>query len=284
MPELAEIKHMSDFLQTKMVGQHFDYVYQPYPEITSGKSVDLLLTLATKFNCFDVQSRGKELKLSFFDEDLNKSYLLMGMGMTGNWGVCSEQQMLEDKHIRIGFVRDHDYAVYFTDFRKFGKWKFVGRDEWGKNRGYCPVSEHGQFWTELSKEWMKEKPCSAFAKKPAYETLLDQKYFNGIGNYLRAEILGLIVDQNITLPLSQWSPEAFAKLVILCKDIPLRFYEGSGGVISSYRNPNGDNGKITSFRFYNNPKNAVPIKDRNKRTFWISRYHLEVYNLEHLIQ
>ncbi|KGL94650.1 Endonuclease 8-like 1, partial [Charadrius vociferus] len=57
-------------------------------------------------------------------------------------------------------------------------------DTWQPGRGPCVLSEYQAFRENV----LKNLEDKAF-DKPICEALLNQKFFNGIGNYLRAEIL-----------------------------------------------------------------------------------------------
>ena len=56
--------------------------------------------------------------------------------------------------------------------------------DWGEDRGPDPIDEY----TEFRQNVLDNLDNAAF-NKSICETLLNQKFFNGIGNYLRAEIL-----------------------------------------------------------------------------------------------
>ncbi|XP_009075985.1 PREDICTED: endonuclease 8-like 1, partial [Acanthisitta chloris] len=73
-------------------------------------------------------------------------------------------------------------ALCFIDVRRFGSWRLG--DAWQPERGPCVISEYQAFRENV----LKNLDDKAF-DKPICEALLNQKYFNGIGNYLRAEIL-----------------------------------------------------------------------------------------------
>ncbi|KFR02084.1 Endonuclease 8-like 1, partial [Nipponia nippon] len=66
--------------------------------------------------------------------------------------------------------------------RRFGSWRLG--DAWQPGRGPCVLSEYQAFRENV----LKNLDDKAF-DKPICEALLNQKFFNGIGNYLRAEIL-----------------------------------------------------------------------------------------------
>ena len=66
--------------------------------------------------------------------------------------------------------------------RGFGRWTLTS--EWSENRGPCILQERDQFRTHV----LASLEARAFSK-PICEVMLDQRYFNGVGNYLRAEAL-----------------------------------------------------------------------------------------------
>uniref|UniRef100_A0A8C3XFP5 Nei like DNA glycosylase 1 n=1 Tax=Cyanoderma ruficeps TaxID=181631 RepID=A0A8C3XFP5_9PASS len=85
-------------------------------------------------------------------------------------------------HLRFLTRESPPRALCFVDPRRFGSWRLG--DAWQPERGPCVVSEYQAFRENV----LKNLDDRAF-DKPICEALLNQKYFNGIGNYLRAEIL-----------------------------------------------------------------------------------------------
>ncbi|NWI70136.1 NEIL1 Endonuclease, partial [Todus mexicanus] len=73
-------------------------------------------------------------------------------------------------------------TLCFVDPRRFGSWR-LGPD-WQPGRGPCVLTEYRPFRDNV----LNNLEDKAF-DKPICEALLNQKFFNGIGNYLRAEIL-----------------------------------------------------------------------------------------------
>ena len=72
--------------------------------------------------------------------------------------------------------------LLYVFYRRFGVWKING--DWGTDRGPDSITQYPEFRSNI----LENLNDSAF-NKAICETLLNQKYFNGIGNYLRAEIL-----------------------------------------------------------------------------------------------
>ncbi len=88
------------------------------------------------------------------------------------------------KHAHLMFhTEDRARVLAFVDPRRFGHWEVV--DEFDSvDRGPDPTTEFPAFRAHVLSQMHK----SAF-DRPICEVLLEQAWFNGIGNYLRAEIL-----------------------------------------------------------------------------------------------
>lgn len=269
MPEIAEVKIMSDFINAIQTYDSF-YEHAEKSEVSKVK---------TDLNLFDggvytvtAKSRGKELMLEMemLGGESNGPIvkkLLCTMGMSGNWvyvkdGSPKMEKAMKHGHLRIKSTRNNWLILY--DPRRFAKWKFV--DSWSKNRGYCPLTEFENFSADIINNCNVKKDFS----KPVYEVMMNQKWFNGIGNYLRAEILYRL-DVNPFQPFNQLLNDDVDYLLILthicCKDA----YELGGGQLKDWFNPEG--ASANSFKewmvCYGN-KNMSTLKDSNGRVFW---YH-----------
>ncbi|XP_072881107.1 endonuclease 8-like 1 [Hemitrygon akajei] len=146
-------------------------------------------------------SRGKEVKLTLApikDEDCKEDVkcpatepgkespgpvdIVFRFGMSGSFELAAEEEVPKHAHLRF-FTRDKPRRVLcFVDPRRFGSWEVNGT--WQPDRGPCVMFEYEKFRQNV----LSNLSDKAF-DKPICETLLNQKYFNGIGNYLRAEIL-----------------------------------------------------------------------------------------------
>ena len=73
-------------------------------------------------------------------------------------------------------------VIYIIVLFRFGRWELT--DEWSKNRGPDPMFEYKEFRSNIL-DSLEDK----IFDKPLCEVMHNQKYFNGIGNYLRAEII-----------------------------------------------------------------------------------------------
>ncbi|NWT11214.1 NEIL1 Endonuclease, partial [Vireo altiloquus] len=131
-------------------------------------------------------ARGKELRLTLSALDpaaaIPPQDLVFRFGMSGSFRLCPAAELPRHAHLRFLTRESPQRALCFVDPRRFGSWRLG--DAWQPERGPCVVSEYQAFRENV----LKNLDDRAF-DKPICEVLLNQKYFNGIGNYLRAEIL-----------------------------------------------------------------------------------------------
>jgi endonuclease VIII-like 1 len=246
MPELAEIRIMSDYinggLRGKKIVAAFDVKKGNIPEkvesFNGGKMT--------------AESRGKELFLKMDDGTLISCF----MGMSGSWLWTETSKWEERKFTRLRLDADDGTSLLMWGLYMGPKWKIGGFN--GK-RGPDPTRDFDAFRDNVMSS-LKNKVFS----KPICEMLLDQKYFNGIGNYLRSTILYYLdVD-----PFQPARDCILSNPIILdlCRDVPLKAYSLNGGQLQDWSNPFGaDPEEFRKWVFY---QKGYAIKDSNGRTFW----------------
>lgn len=252
MPELPELMIMSDF-----INQFSDYYTSiSFSEETKNKLE--LQNLPKKFKISSL-SKGKEMCIKIDGNNFHKK-LFLSMGMSGNFILSSKIE----RHCHLIFHRNDGNFLCLQDVRRFAKWKW--ENDWSKNRGPCPVTDYKNFKNNII-DGIKNN-SSIFEKNSVAEILMNQKYFNGIGNYLRAEILGLgnICPFENSLNFLK-SKENLEYLVELCKKISIKFYICGGAQFKDWENPNGiDKNNFDNLKkFY---KKSEYINDKNGRRLW----------------
>ena len=253
MPELAELKLTADYINSNSNG--IKYVGIKKSPVHKGTEVDI------PFNKFTIvaESRGKELLLWLKDFNSDKFMTLqMTMGMSGHFQVTNTGQ--EPKHAHLKFFRKDGTTLSFVDVRRFGNWK--QGITWKANRGPDPTTEPREFFLNI----MTNLTNKAF-KKPLYEVLMNQKWFNGIGNYLRAEIVYRAEDVDPFLPAAQQIAK-YPKILELCTDIPMLAYAKGGGSIRDWDNPFGSDAIQEKFMLCYGNKTMDNRIDSKGRRFW----------------
>lgn len=259
MPELAELRLTADYINQEAQNRVF-YSVKKNP-VHKGKEVEI------QFRGFTIsaESRGKELMLTL--TQFNSSHqvkLLMTMGMSGYFKWVDVGVLSKHSHLRF---QSENGSLDFVDVRRFGKWKLA--EDWSEDRGPDPVEQFQDFVRNVKANLHKKD-----FDKPINEVLMNQKWFNGIGNYLRAEIL-YRVDINPFTP----AREALAQkpeIYTLCRLIPSQAYLLGGGELKDWKNPfyfetveDMKDGWDSFMQCYGKPGMATMIDNNGKgRRFW----------------
>ena len=253
MPELAEIKIMSEYINNVCEGEDFTSI-SVSPEVS--KRLSLIQPTELQIFSISAQSRGKELLLTL-KSGINEYKLSVAMGMSGHWALADSWDSPKHTHLKFNTVSGRSLCL--IDARRFARWKWVSA--WSKNRGPCPVAEKALFIENVLNNLNRAK-----FKKPIHLLLMDQQYFNGIGNYLRAEIL-FRADQD---PFEAANTALInnPKILELCHQVPLEAYVIGGGQLKDWSNPFDvpPDGFEQWIRCYG--RSECSIVDKNGRTFW----------------
>ena len=172
------------------------------------------------------------------------------------------------KHTHFMIMGSDGSVLGMNDVRRFARWDWRG---WNEERGDDPVKETELFKKSILENLMKDKVF----QKPIFEVMMNQKYFNGVGNYLRAEILGRI-DLDPRLSACDYITRAGDKFFNMTEKIIVESYELGGGQFKDwYNQADLEKKKSKEFQawmqFYFNKDKCVPIKDKNDRNFWIDK-------------
>lgn len=131
------------------------------------------------------EARGKEMALILqcLERAENRLRILFRFGMSGRFRFGSVSEVPKHTHLQFFTNEQPQNVLCFVDVRRFGSWHLMEKG-WGEERGPDPMYEYEEF----RKNILENLEDSAF-NRPICEAMLNQKYFNGVGNYLRAEIL-----------------------------------------------------------------------------------------------
>jgi len=223
------------------------------------------------------EARGKELKVFLKDIDNPEivTHIVFRFGMSGCFKFTEFDELPKHAHLQFSTVTKKPVRVLsFVDYRRFGRWEIEG--EWGKDRGPDPFFDYENF-----RKNVLDNLDRADFNRPICEALLNQKYFNGIGNYLRAEILfrakvpPFTKAREVLVPLAIKSEEGPGvksegpDVLALCNIVPLEVFGLDKG-----KNYDPDSSQSES-RFsswlqcyYVEGMNS--LQDGNGRTIWFS--------------
>lgn len=229
-------------------------------------------------------SHGKELKLNLqsissdtkqLKKIQNKTLdIIFQFGMSGKFDFYDASELQKHAHLnfftKVSHPSDTPMVLSFVDYRRFGKWQPNGN--WSPERGPCVLTEYTAFRNNV----LRNVDTSVF-NKPICEVLLNQKYFNGIGNYLRAEICyraGIKPFQSARSVLEPLLAVSKVKseepdVLLLCHVVANEVLTLDGtGYDPENREP--DYSKFTEWLQCYNKAGMKNMADHNKRTMW---YH-----------
>jgi endonuclease VIII-like 1 len=262
MPELAEVAIMADFVNQSSKNVIFHSIHKSQ---VSKVKTDLSELQLEEFTIL-ARSRGKEMIVDFYDSDCqyHKS-LLVTMGMSGNWRAFTGELIgggIKHSHLILHGIHPTrgKFTLCLVDVRRFAKWSW--KDNFSDNRSPCPVSEHqefkGNFWKKISQKSKNTVPI--------LDVIMDQSIFNGIGNYLRAEIFHR-VQINPFRSFGDLTDQEVEKILDQCKICPSEAYVLGGGQLRDWKNSFEVN--VSSFLEWMKVYGiADKIQDKSGRTFW----------------
>lgn len=259
MPEIAEVKLTSEFIDSYHNTEFVTLEKSPVSKVKTDLS---LLT----FNKFTVtsKSRGKELIIDFIDiESESTKRLKVTLGMSGAWVYFNPSNPQYEKYLKHCHLRLTDtkgFILGLYDIRRFAKWSW---SDFNSSRGPCPISQEQQFIDLIKANWNTHKH---FQNQKLSEILMNQKWFNGVGNYLRAEILYRL-DVNPFQPASLLTKSQIDTLITITINCCKTAYKLGGGQLKNWTNPNGEDPQSFNdwIKCYGKLNKTI---DATGRTFW----------------
>lgn len=262
MPEIAEVKLTSEFIDS--------YRDHEFVKLEKSKVSKVKTDLSGMPENFIVRSksRGKELTIVFVDntvpfQDATYRRMKVTLGMSGAWVYfdpteTANEKWLKHTHLKITDTKGWILGLY--DVRRFAKWSW---NDFDSRRGPCPITEQLLFSDNLRANWKKHKD---FKKHKLSEILMSQKWFNGVGNYLRAEILYRL-NRNPFMIASELKEEDLNNLIALTTGCSEVAYKLGGGQLKDWKSPTGED--PSTFKEWMKCYGKLEkVTDGTGRTFW----------------
>ena len=250
MPELAELKIMSDYINQNVKDKTFKKLYH----VEKGNN-PIDSNLIENFKVESI-SNGKELILRVYHDDTDLKFSVF-MGMSGNWLFTPTENWSDRKFTRMRLDTIDGESLLLYGSYMGPKYRLGGFT--GVKRGPDPTKEFDKF-----KQLVLDNQKVKVFDRPICEALLDQKYFNGIGNYLRSTIL-YYLDVN-PFDTAREVIKSHPQILDMCRDIPMKAYELNGGQLRDWKNPfDTEYDKFIDWVFY---QKGISCKDKTGRTFW----------------
>lgn len=251
MPEAPEIRIMSDFINQHSKNQKFINFYHVLKgnQPQDGNFFDFTV---------DADFYGKQLQLSLKGKESTLDISVF-MGMNGNWKLVDTSNWSDTKFTRMRLDREDGKSLLLYGGYMGPKYRIGGFDT---KRGFDIIKDFDKF-----KQNVLDNLKLKVFDKPICEVLLDQKYFDGVGNYLRSTIL-YYLDVNpfeSAREIISDNPAIFE----LCRDVIQKSYRLNGGQLRDWQNPNPnlDSEEFHSWVFY---QKGLSCTDKTGRTFWFN--------------
>ncbi len=223
MPEGPEVKIVSDYINKKLHNsriQSIECISIPYIVKYTSLVNEINKLIPQKFIPSFCRGKSTFIKLA---PDI---YLAYHLGMTGYWST------IQNKHAHLKVVSDSN-TLFFHDTRRFGNIKIINNKllstkyninlDLLNNKG----SVNSQINFIISIIDTNREVC---------KVLLDQRYFLGVGNYLKSEILY----QSKIHPNTKWNKLTFKEKLLICintKESMHKSYKYGGAQIRDFKNP-----------------------------------------------
>ena len=153
-------------------------------------------------------------------------YFTYHLGMTGYWSIKKE------KHSHLCITMSNNFKIYFHDTRRFGNIKIIKsnklKDDYHLERDLLNGNYNENHFLYLKK--------TIKSNIEICKLLLNQKYFPGVGNYLKSEILYSCKIH----PHTKWKQISDKNIIELCKktnEIMTYCYNQGGAQLRDFKNP-----------------------------------------------
>ena len=223
MPEGPEVKIASDFLNNTFEKQVIikvevltEYFEKKYFEVFQSLRESLI---GKEFHSFTI-GKNTFIKLN------HNSFYNYHLGMTGSWIESHKKHC----HFKISSEKN---TLYFMDVRKFGNHKIVNQETLLKNYNIAFDSLNKDYNLKEHFKFLKNKINTS---KNICTILMNQKYFPGVGNYIKSEVLFA----NKIHPQTNWGMLNDRKINLLLqstKEIMYDSYLHGGAELKDFKNP-----------------------------------------------
>lgn len=295
MPEGPEVRTVAVSLNEKLGSKNlylFNIEWDEFSKFNDYNKSSVLINfdkieVLLPAQIIGITCKGKRLIFIFISNNNEYFYMTSHFNMEGRW------TWIKGNHSNFWLKiseKDHnnDMILYFDDTRHFGNIKFHLNtldlvnfldNEHGPDllayaidyfNNQSNVNDDEKITSEL---WKSKLKNNRIKNKQICDFLMNQKYFCGIGNYLKSEILyeSKIKPDRI---LSSLSDDEIEKLRISSLTIIYQSFIYGGLTIKSFWDPNGISGRFST-KVYNqsfDPNGYKILSDvfKDKRTtYWV---------------
>ena len=261
MPEGPEVKIASDYFNkffstSKQIKFEIisEYYHDKYSDVFNIISDDLKIVKST-------YTIGKN---TFLDLENNQIFNFH-LGMTGGWS----NELVKHCHFR---VFDCNKEIFFKDVRKFGNMKIITQSEFKEKHNPKYDLLNKSYNLKIHLNYLETKIKS---QKSICSIIMDQKYFPGVGNYIKSESLYA----SKIHPEEKWGnlkKGTKVKLIKIIQRVMNESYKSGGAELKDFKNLfNPSKFKLQIYgKKYTDKNNIVTSKKTSdsRKTWFCSKY------------
>jgi DNA-formamidopyrimidine glycosylase len=261
MPEGPEVKIASDYFN-KFFSTSKQIKFEIISEYYHHKYSDVFNTI--RDNLKIVKSTYTIGKNTFLDLENNQIFNFH-LGMTGGWS----NELVKHCHFR---VFDCNKEMFFRDVRKFGNMKIITQSEFKEKHNPKYDLLNKSYNLKIHLNYLETKIKS---QKSICSIIMDQKYFPGVGNYIKSESLYA----SKIHPEEKWGnlKEGIKlELIKIIQRVMNESYKSGGAELKDFKNPfNPSKFKLQIYgKKYTDKNNIVTSKKTSdsRKTWFCSKY------------
>lgn len=236
-------------------------------------------------------SRGKEAKIIFYNEESRYDLLLhyyKGGCMLHVPSGANIEETVTNFDPSIVYERDHRFTIVLENGSRMihldqfhqSYWKWIPEKTWSFYRSPDMLFDQNSYRLYLHKYMNHE-----YFDRPILEVMLHQRFFNGINNLTRSEILGRVSFSPFT-PMKDVLRDPYMREEFFdtAKYVLEEIYFAGGSQMGVWKNPFGvKKTKFSKFvKFYK--KTDISFRDPLEKVFWIDskwKHFAKMYKIEH---
>ncbi len=245
MPEGPEVKIITEWLRKQCKNKYMVSIYVDENSKYYERELEGYTMIMNKLPLYieNVTCKGKQIFFILTANDGIKYYMNSTLGMEGNWRL--ERKWIESSgkthsNLWINIYDDNKniFKLYYDDVRHGGNLRFLNENDYNNkiSKGIGPdlLSEK----IEWNVYYDRIKDIMSRVRKLTLDNfLLEQKYFSGIGNYLKSDILYLAgIDPH--KKLFDLNDKEIYNMYYYSILIIKQSYDNGGMTIKSFVNPN----------------------------------------------
>lgn len=249
MPELAETMRIAVDLASLNDNKIKEVIVHNDMCLEKGFNKNMLIGCDTRW-----MTTGKNVAKFLCDFE---SVVLFRLGMTGRFLLKGVMKEVDYKHVILE-IKTESNTIYYVDYRKFSRIKFVNNSEFNNMKKYSLGMSY-----DKERYFESEFETMGITKKPKITEILEEGKLTGIGNYLANEALG-------RLNINPFKPfDSLEEKKSLYKEVQKiaseSFNLGGNTFNGGYIRPNGNTGNFKC-KIYGNKEIRCKFRNRSLYT------------------